>query len=277
MVRMSTVWDRTTAVLAGRAGILASIAFLTLFLPALVRNAIGLLAATSARGMGVALLGLLVSLALIVLSLWGQLAMLTVATDPQATQGDGFALASRRLPPALAVTAVLVLALVLLSIPIGLALAHSGLSMQAMQAGTAAIDPATVNAAALAFLSFYSIALGIVLLFVGVRLSLANVVVLRERRGLGAIAESWALTRGLTWRLVGVGLLFVIVLAVSASATQFVIGTIFRLLLGADAIATAAFLTSLFVTAVSTVFSVIAVVFVGQLYVAVSERAAAAS
>ena len=63
MVRIGNVWDSTTDVLVGRAGLLLPIAALAFFLPSAVQGAMGAYAGTS---VGVAALGSLIGLAVLV-------------------------------------------------------------------------------------------------------------------------------------------------------------------------------------------------------------------
>ena len=105
-----------------------------------------------------------------------------------------------------------------------------------------------------------------------VRLVPLYAVVLHERRGVGAIARSWRLTRRHSWRLIGVVLLFLIVLLVASTAAQSVVGLIARLALGAEARGTVAFIAALAGQAVSTALTLAAIVFSAQLYLALVTR-----
>ena len=101
-VTMTTVWDRTSEVLAGRLGILGSIALATLWLPAVIRQAIGGALVGTAPTAGVnggagALVGLL-SIVVAVIGLWGKLALVAVASDPATGTADAYRLAGGRLP-----------------------------------------------------------------------------------------------------------------------------------------------------------------------------------
>ncbi|MBM6577512.1 hypothetical protein KCP91_14110 [Microvirga sp. SRT01] len=260
MVSMGNVWDRTVEVLRGRASILASIAGIGILLPSVLRDLIGLVAPTSS-GL-YALIGLLA----LVATVWAQLAMLAVATDPATDRAEASRLALSRLGVALGVVILLGLAFALLFIPAVIALAQSGVDYS-----TGAIDPTTIPAGLRSFLTIYFLLFFAAAFWLGARLLLLNAVILRERLGLGAIMRSVRLTRGATWRIIGVMLLFVILLLVCAGAVQVVIGLMLRLLLGAGSIATVAFLASLVASIVTTAFSVVAAAFTAQLYVAARE------
>lgn len=271
MVRMGNVWDRAAEVLNGRGGMLAGIVVLTLFLP----NAIGAAIKAYAGGATTALLvGALVALAATVIAIWGQLAIIAASTDPAIDRAGAIAQANARLPAALGVGLVLAIVLLLLFLPAGGLLVRGGVDWGAMAAGV----PSTPSApGAVALAGLYTVVLGIVLLFVGARLLPLYAVVLHERLGLGAVARCWRLTRRHTWRLVGVILLFLVVLLVATWAAQAVTGLVFRLVLGGEAQATVALLAALAAQAVSAGFSLIAIVFSAQLYVALVAREPAAA
>ena len=264
---MSNVWDRATDVMRGRPAELASIAAMTLFLPGLVRDAVPLVATPGSIGFAAA--GGLLAIVVLLVAMWGQLALLAIATDPATTRADAGRQASARFPASLAVTIVALLVAFALLIPIGIALGLSGADFSGVGAG----QMPTIGGGTAAFLGLYLLLLAITGIAITARLILTNAVVLNERRGLGAFARSWQLTRGLTWRIIGVVLLYVIVLGVAVSAAQFITGAVFGLLLGRSALV--AFLAAAIAGVVTTIFSVIATAFTAQLYVAVTGRGVA--
>lgn len=91
---------------------------------------------------------------------------------------------------------------------------------------------------------------------------------LDERRVIGAIGRAAALSRDMTWRLIGVVLLYYVVLWVCVLATTAVAGLLFRLLLGGGA--WAGLLATVASAAVGAAFDTIAQVFAARLYVAVA-------
>ena len=121
----------------------------------------------------------------------------------------------------------------------------------------------------------YMIVLGVVALWIGARLALFLPVVVNERRGVGSIARSFELTRGLTWRIVGVAILFGVLLLVALSAAQLVTAIVARLLIGADGDAIARFAGAVAGAAVTAGGTVVSATFVAQLYRVVSGREAA--
>lgn len=265
MVRMGMVWDRAVEVLRGRTDILVWIAAVGIFLPAVVNNALAAYGQSQGRagvGAGFALLTGLVAIAVLLASIWGQLALLAVATHPQTTRSDAAHQATRRLGPALAVVIVLVLLFALLLVPPVIALVRAGVDVS-NPAAMASIPPGASG-----FIGIYVLVLIPLLFWVSARLILVNPVVLNERRGLGAIRRSFQLTRGLTWRIIGVMLLFAVVLLVATLAVQAVTALVFRLILGADSLALVGFLAAAAGAVVTTAMSVVAAAFTAQLYVA---------
>ncbi len=261
MVRMGNIWDRTVEVLRGRASILGPIAATAIFLPAIVNNAVTAFAKPGSPG--IAILAMVVALGVLVANVWGQLAMLAVATHPATTRSDAGRQATARLLPALGVLLVLGLVFGLALLPPLIAMARAGIdmtnraAMQAMPAGVTGM------------IGLYSLVMLIVILFIGARLILLNPVVLNERRGLGALARSVRLTKGMTLRIVGLMILFGVVVLVPTLAIQSIVGLILRLVLGANGIPVAVFIASAAGAAVTTVFTVVAAAFTAQLYVAV--------
>lgn len=262
MVRIGTVWDCTVEVLKGRANILVPIAVASLFLPSVANTA---LAAFGPTGSGaIALLGVAVALAVLLANIWGQLAMLAVATHPATTRADAGRQATARLLPALGVILAMAVLFALALVPPVVAMMNAGIDLTR---GNVAVQslPAGVSG----FIGLYSMVLVVVAFVVGARLILLNPVILNERRGLGAVMRSFRLTRGLTLKIIGVMILFAIVLLVPMLAVQTAVGLIARLILGADALPTIGFLAGVASAAVTSLFSVVAAAFTAQLYVAV--------
>ena len=124
----------------------------------------------------------------------------------------------------------------------------------------------------------YGLLLVVVGVWVTARLLVIEPVIVAERRGIGAIAHAFRLTRGLALKIVGVLILYWIVATIAVWAAQMVFGSIFALIApDGGEIGLATVLTSIVVAAVSTAFKVIAAIFVAKLYQAIGdahERAA---
>lgn len=266
MVKMGYVWDRTVETLNDRSSIVVPIAILALFVPAVLTTVLEGLRPTGSPGLKMTLS--ILSLATSLLSLWAQLAILSAATDPGRRLGDTTAIATRRLLPAIGVFLLVGIVATVLMMPAFILLALGGIDSTALQSGQVVME--RLNTGYVGFASLYGVVVVIVLLFVGARLAPLLAVVVEERRGAGAIGHTLRLTRGLTWRLVGVLLLYAIVALVSALAVQTVFGTILRLIdSGTGAITVRGVVTGAATAAVSTAFTVLATIFCARLYVAI--------
>jgi hypothetical protein len=265
MVKMGNVWDRTVEVMNGRTGMIATIAMLGLFLPAVVRDAYVALATPGSAGF--AIIGSVLSLAVLLAMIWGQLAIIAVATDPATTRAEAARQARGRLAPAFGLTLLIGLVALIATLPPLVVLARSGFDFAAAARGTAmAMTPPPASTAL--FVTLYFLVFAILAIWLAARMVVLNPVILNERLGLGAFGRAFRLTRGLTWRIIGVVILFAIVVVVATGAAQAVVGVIFRLALGADGRAIAAFLAGVAGTLVTTGFTALAAVFTAQLYVA---------
>jgi hypothetical protein len=269
MVKMGTVWDRTVEVLNGRTAMIASVAVLGILLPSVIRD--GFVTFSTRGTVTFALGGGLLTIAALVAMIWAQLAIVAIATDPATDAAAARRQAGARLLPALGITALLAVVAVLLVLPPVIALMRSGFDFSAAASGSS-VQMTPPSASAAGFAGLYGLAYMLVALWLGARLVLLNPVILNERLGIGALRRSVQLTKGLTWRIIGVMILFAIVLLVAAGAAQSVTGIIFRLALGADSITTATFLAGIAGTVVTTAFTALAAVFTAQLYVAVREK-----
>ena len=266
-VTMSSVWDRTAEVLGGRFGALLGVAFVTSFIPLAILLALNV--GRPASGPAATALVFALLLLVGVVFVFGCLAMTALASDAATTRSAAWRSARARLLPALGVYLALGLVLLLGLIPIILVLASAHVDMAAFAATRMAPK---LSPAILAAVSLYYIAYLVFLIWMTARLAVVIPVVLNERLGVGAIRRSLALTRGLTWRLIGVLLLYVIVLFIVRSAATMVVGVVLRLLLGPAQIATAVLVAGLVGVAVSMVFTILVVTFAAQLYVALAAR-----
>ena len=241
MVRMGNVWDRTMEVLSGRGAMLAGIAVLTLFVPAVISagfTAYATPAPPAAPAPAINALGVLLTLAVSIVAVWGQLFVIAASSDAATGTAAARAQANGRLLPAILLALALAAILTVALLPAVVLLALAGFDFAALSQGA---TPAAIAPGMALLASGYAAIVLIVLLFAGARMLPLYAVVLHERLGLGAIARCWRLTRRHSWRLVGVLLLFLVVLMIATSAAQSVGGLIARIILGGDARATVAF------------------------------------
>jgi hypothetical protein len=262
---MGSVWDRTAEFLTDNLSAIVPIALLAFFVPFSIQG--NLAQVNDNAGANLQLILQLVSLAFSVLALWGSLAVSAMALDIADGRTAG-ALAGRRLVPALLVS-IAVLAIVLLAMapPVAVLWAN-GHDLLAL-----ARNEATDIAPALAWpLALYMIVAVLLLLWIGARLALASTVVVAERKAFGALRRSFALTSGITLKMIGVLLLYALVSGVAALATKMVFGSIFQLIAGPadNGLSLSQVLTSVMVATVQTAFTVIAPVFTAKLYLALT-------
>lgn len=265
MVKMGYVWDRTIEFLNEHASVLLPLAGLAIFVPSVITGSLSHLQAAPEPSMRLlyGLLGLVGG----ILSLWGQLAIAALALHSPLEQIARIATA--RLLPALGVYLVLGVLGGLALVPLIFIIGAANLDMAAMQAGQMpAITPGVAGA-----ISLYMLAFGVVVLFVLARLAPLTATIVNERRGLGAIPHAFRLTRGLTWRLVGVLLLYGIVTMVLSLAVTGVFGGLLGLFLGNEGTVNATkVITAVASALVSAGLTVLAVSFTAKLYLAI-ERA----
>lgn len=267
MVEMSTVWDRTSAFVASATAAVLPIAAVLLFVPIAVE--IVFMPALAAHQWAQQLL----TIVLWIVELSGTLALIVLALGATLHAGEAFRAAVARLPQAIGILVLLFIVAGVTALPLGIVLAASGVDITALKTGAAAPMPAISPGLAL-FLVVYAIAWIVFVVWATARLIVIEPVILAERRGIGAIARAFALTRGLTWRIVGVLILYAIVATVAVLAAREVFGTLFGLIASGDGTITlATILTALVVALVSAGFKTVAAVFVGKLYQAVGEAA----
>lgn len=268
MAKMGSVWDRTAEFLSDNIAAVVPVALLAFFVPASIQGNFAALMHDGSAGLQLGLA--LVQIAFAVLSVWGSLVIAAMALD----MGDArraAVVARHRLLPMLAVSLVLLAAMVVLLLPVLLVLGASGVDLLAASRGEAlAMTPGVAG-----FVAIYYILFLLVALWAWARLIVVSPVVLREERMFGAISQSWRLTRGHTLRIVGVLILFAVVAIVSVLAATTVFGSIFALIVGGDGegVTLATVLTSIVQAAVQTAFMVIAPAFTAKLYLALTAEA----
>ncbi|MCC2976297.1 hypothetical protein LK533_06370 [Sphingomonas sp. PL-96] len=265
-VEMERVWDRTAAFIRGHAVALFALGGLALFAPT-VALAIAEAAVDGADGATRGLLSV-VQIAGSLLMLWAELAVVALAILPGAL-GPAMRQAGLRLAVVIGFALLLTLALLLLGVPVIGILAGYGFDFTAAAVG----EEVMPSAAAAAWIALYGLVLLPLLLWVGARLSLLAPVVLAERRGLRAFARSFALTRGLAARIIGVLLLYGVVRLVLTSAVRFAAGTVFAIAFGSDdGLGIASILTRVSTGLVETALAVLLWAFTGKLYLEACQR-----
>lgn len=270
---MGSVWDRTAEVLNGRGGMLAGIAALTLFAPTVARDGVAFLLgagdpATPPASGPAALVGLVGIVATLVM-IYGQFALIAAASDPATGRSDALRIAGRRFLPGIGLLLLFGLVFAVLAIPFAAILVGSGVDLVALRSGSATLPPGSGGLLALYTLVFLAIAL-----WLNARFALLLPVIVNERLGMGSFRRAFAVTRGMTWRIIGVLVLFVVLAGVAVLASQMVAGVVFRLILGSEHVALALLLAALVVAAVTAGVTVVYTSFAAQLYVACRQEQA---
>jgi hypothetical protein len=268
---MGLVWDRTMDVLRGRGGILAQLAALFLFVPGVVSAIVSSLVTPATP---LAAVASLVSIAASVLLIAGVLAITAVASDPAVDTARAIRIAGARLLPALGAIALIGVALFVVLIPIMLLIVQSGATVDPTN-GTFSFARASGDALNLAGIA--ALLAMIAGLWLTAKLVPLFAVIVNERRGIGAFARSFRLTRGSALRLVGVVILYGIVVIVAMIAASSVTGVVARLLLGPDAAVGVGVAVGIVSSALTALVTVVQTVFYTRFYVAACEREAPAA
>lgn len=258
-------------VLRGRGGILAQLAALFLFVPGVVSAIVSSLATPATP---LAAVASLVSIVASVLLIAGVLAITAVASDPAVDTARAIRIAGARLLPALGAIALIGVALFAVLIPIMLLIVQAGATVDPTN-GTFSFARASGDALNLAGIA--ALLAMIAGLWLTAKLVPLLAVIVNERRGIGAFARSFRLTRGSALRLVGVVILYAIVVVVSVIAVTTVVGAVAWLLLGPGALNSVKFVTSVASSAVTAPLTVVQSVFYTRFYVAACEREAPAA
>jgi hypothetical protein len=260
MIDMSTVWDRATAFAGSARRSLLPVVALLLFMPTAIQLAIE--PALVAPWRGIAMVALWLA------TLTGSLAVMVLALGATVQPGEAIRAALARLPAAVGILILLGILAGLAALPLVMAMHWAGMDFAAMRDGQTVAAP-SMSAGLAIFVTIYAIAFVVAMIAITARLIVIEPVILAERRGVGAIGRTFALTRGLTWRIVGVLILYEIVSTVAVLAARLVFGGLFGLIGGDGAITVGGVLTALIVAAVSAGFETMAAIFVARLYAAI--------
>ncbi|QQV78139.1 hypothetical protein H5J25_05310 [Sphingomonas aliaeris] len=264
-ISMGNVWDRTTEFLGDHLSTIVPVALLAIVLPSALST---LIEPVARAGASAAVMVNLAALILGIVGIWGQLFVVALALQPGAGRGAAMRVAGSRLLPLIGIIVILMLAVFALMLPVPIALIATGFDMRA-----AMINPQpTVSPSAGWFITVYLIVLIPLMIFVTARLLLLTSVIVAERRGIGVIRRSFALTRGMVWKIIGVTILYGIVVLVAMMAARTVFGSVLRIVLGGEGLITpATVLTAVVLAIVQAIFVVLASAFCAQLYLAVRD------
>ena len=264
MAKIGTIWDRAVDFVRDHLGEAMPVLLATQFAAPAISGSLNGLRAAGDTGTA-AVLGI-VSVVTTVISLWGALYLVAFAAQADGHEQHRVALllARTRFLPMIGVSIVLMAILAVLAVP-GVVLAvASGFDFTSVMNGVPP-QPAEIGKLGIAVLYFFALALFVI--WASARLLPINAVVAHERRGIGAIGRAFALTRGMTLKLIGLLILYGIVAGVAVSAAQFVIGGVFGLLTdNSGALSPAVIAGAVAVAAVSAALALYQSAFIGKLY-----------
>lgn len=264
MTSIGTVWDRAVDFVRDHLGAAMPVLLATQFAAPAVSSSLGGLRAGGGAGTS-AVLGL-VSLVTTLISLWGALYLVAFAAQPSGreTSAEAMRLARTRFLPMVGVSVVMLAVLGVLALPGVLLAVGSGFDFVSLMNG---VPPQPESFATLGPALLYFVLLGLVVLWLSARLLPINAVVAMERRGIGSIGRAFALTRGMTFKLIGVLILYAIVAGVAISAVQFVVGAVFALFAGnGEGITVAGVAAAVAAAAVAAALALYQTAFTGKLY-----------
>lgn len=267
MIRMGDVWDRTIEFLGDNLGAVVPIALLTILVPNSITSSLSEVQATATPGVALALS--LLSLVLMLVQFWGQIAISAHAIGLASPNR----VATTRLLPMIGLYILVGVAFFVLMIPFFVIVFGSGVNPQLLATGDQGAMQQMMQKVG-GLIAIYGLVFVVLALWIAARfLAVLLPVIAAERRGFGAFGRAFALTRGLTWRIIGVFVLYAVVALVAVLAAQTVFGATLRLVTDASGpISVASVITAVIVSAVMTALTVLATTFVAKLYVAAADR-----
>jgi hypothetical protein len=243
---VSAAWDETTAILARDGRLLVSVGLALIALPSAINSVVNPGGVNSASAPAwtvvVALIASLIALA-------GQLALIRLVLGPSITVGGAIIHGLRRMPIYFVSAVLIIIGLLVIGIPIGLALSALGVPLSAKPPASPALTVAVL---------FYVA----IIAFLGVRLLMTAPVASGEAAGpIAIIKRSWLLTNGHWWRLFGFLLAFVVAAIIALVAVGSAAGIVIQLVIGSVQPMSAgalilALLQALVSAAVTTLFAV---------------------
>jgi MFS family permease len=267
-VRMSRVWDDSTAFMGAHGAALAPIVLAGLVIPSIGSGLASASAETDSSGFS-GLLNLIFTLA----TLWGAAAITALAVEPSANWREAMAQGARRLLPLIGISIALVVGAMLFVLPLFALLVGAGLDAERMMATNDATVLRSIDPARLLPVFLYMLALFPLFLWLTARLSIVTAVVVAERNGLGAIARAWRLTRGHALRIIGVMLLYGVLAFVALLAVGGAAGAIGYLIGGNEpGLGVGAVIVVLASAVLSVVLALVQSVFLARLYVALTPQ-----
>lgn len=215
---ISTAWDETKARLESDGRLLATVALALVALPSAVSTLANPNSGMAASGGS--LTSSLVALAMSLVALVGQLAIIRLAIGPSISVGGAIGHAARRAIPYIGSIILLLIALFILAMPIGVVLALMGMTFE-----PGGPLPASAWIPILLFIAL--------MIYIAVRMLMTSSVASAEAAGpIVILRRSWALTSGHVGKLLGFLLIFLIAVIVALGAVSIIVGLLSRSLFG---------------------------------------------
>lgn len=252
---ISRAWEETRTRLGSDGRLITTVALAMIALPSAVSTLVSPNSGAAADGGSWE--GGLITVAMSLIALIGQLAIIRLAIGPSVSVGGSISHAAGRALPYIASIILLVIGLFLLAIPLGAVLAAMGVSFER---GGGPL-PAGAWIPVLLFIA--------ILVYVAARMLMTSSVASAEAVGpIKILKRSWELTRGNVGRLLAFMLLFLIALIVVLSAVAVMVGLLARSLFGdVEPFSAAALLMGLVQGLLSAAATTVFAVMLARMYV----------
>ena len=259
---ISRAWDETREIFRRDGKLITSVAMALIVLPQVVAS---LVAPQGSGGASDPSTGArLMMLAVMLISLVGQLSIIRLALGPSTTVGDAIQHGLRRFPAALGALIIMILGMAILIIPIlTIFVLALGIRPESLQQGQAS-GP----------IGLVVLLLVLIVVAISIRFTLVSPVASAEKVGpLTILKRSWRLTAGNYWRLLGFVILLLIA-AVALIAAASVIGGILARLVSStiEPFSLSALIIALAAGVAQGAFSVLAAVMMTRIYTQVAGR-----
>ncbi|CAN5316769.1 hypothetical protein BH09PSE3_BH09PSE3_24600 [soil metagenome] len=254
MISMNVVWEDTVAFLRREAGLVIPLALAT----SLVGDVVNSLAAPATAAAPPNPLLSVVTLAAVIWTIIGQLAIMALVLRPGSSVGEALSLAVRRLPTLIGAALLVGVGATILLMP-----ALIGF----MQSGANPNIPASFSLLP-SWVSLYFLIFACVAIWLSLRLSMLNPLVVDRQIGvIESLKTAFAMTRGVIARLILAAFVYFAMMVLLTTVVRFVLGSAFELLgraINSPFVATA--LTALATGTVTAGLSTLAAVFLAMLY-----------
>lgn len=251
---MSAIWDETAAMMRREGHLMVPVALATVGIGGMISGITQ--PETAAEGLGaIGLLGFIIG---IITQIVGNLAIIGLALTPGMSVAESLRLALNRFPKMLAIGGLFLIALLIMMIPVAAIIKFNGTPI------SAGMTVQNLSPIALLLILF----IGAVMLFFTARLmTLSAMIVDRNPPLFDAIKSSFAATRGIAGKIIGVALLYFIVTIVITGAVGAIAGILFGMIgkvVGAPLLGKG--LTVLVTGLVAALLSIVSSVFAAMLY-----------